>query len=210
MPTRNLDLDGPSGMLEAVLSTPDGELLGAALLCHAHPLHGGTMHFKLLFRIARVFQSLGYAVLRFQFRGVGRSAGEFDSGRGESQDARAALDFLGREFEGKPIVLGGFSFGAAIALRVVVSDSRVAALLLMGLPVLAIESSRENPGGKPVLFVQGERDEFGGRSDIEGFVRSFEGPADLVVVPGSGHLFTEMTAPVEDAVRAWLAQLALV
>ena len=209
MPTRNLDLEGPAGPLEAVLSTPEGEPRGAALLCHAHPLHGGTMHFKLLFRIAKVFQNRGYAVLRFQFRGVGRSAGEFDRGRGEAEDARAALDFLSREFDGKPIVLGGFSFGAAVALRVGVSDGRVAALLLMGLPVLAIESARENPSGKPVLFVQGERDEFGGRRDIEEFVQSFEGPKDLVVVPGSDHLFTETTAPVEGALREWLGKLPL-
>lgn len=164
------------------------------------------MHFKLLFRVARVFQNRGYAVLRFQFRGVGGSAGEFDGGAGEAEDARAALDFLYREF-GKPILLGGFSFGAAVALRVGVHDDRVEALLLMGLPVLSIESAHENPSAKPVLFIQGERDEFGGRVAIEKFVRSFEGPKDLVVVPESDHLFTESTAPVEEAIGAWLSNL---
>jgi alpha/beta superfamily hydrolase len=208
MRTRSLDLNGPAGRLEAVLSTPSGEPRGAALLCHAHPLHGGTMHFKLLFRVAKVFQSRGYAVLRFHFRGVGRSAGEFDRGRGEADDARAALDFLAREYGGLPIVLGGFSFGAAIALRIGIRDERVNALLLMGLPVLAIEPASENPFVKPALFVQGERDEFGGRRDIEEFVRSFEGPKTLVVVPGSGHLFEEGTAPVEEALREWLGNLA--
>src|SRR3972149_6672444 len=145
MLTRNLDLEGPAGRLEAVLMTPAGEPRGAALLCHAHPLHGGTMHFKLLFRAAKVFQRRGYAALRFQFRGVGRGAGEVDRGRGEADDARAALDFLGREYPEKPIVLGGFSFGAAVALHVGAHDDRVKALLLMGLPVLAIESTPENP-----------------------------------------------------------------
>lgn len=207
MQTRNLDLEGPVGPLEAVLSTPDGKPRGAALLCHAHPLHGGTMHFKLLFRVAKVFQKSGYAVLRFQFRGVGRSAGEFDEGGGEVEDARAAVDFLNRELEGKPILLGGFSFGAAVALRVGVHDDRVSALLLMGLPVLSIESAHENPSAKPVLFIQGERDEFGGRAAIENFVRSFEGPKDLVVIPGSDHLFTENTAPVEKAIGEWLRNL---
>jgi len=111
MQTRNLDLEGPAGPLEAVLMTPAGEPRGAALLCHAHPLRGGTMHFKLLFRVAKTLQGRGYAVLRFQFRGVGRSAGDFDRGRGEADDARAALDFLYREYPEKSIVLGGFSFG---------------------------------------------------------------------------------------------------
>jgi uncharacterized protein len=208
MQTRNLDLDGPAGPLEAVLSTPSGQPGRAALLCHAHPLHGGTMHFKLLFRVAKVFQSRGYAVLRFQFRGVGRSAGGFDRGRGETEDARAALDFLAREYPGKPIVLGGFSFGAAVALRAGTRDERVRALFLMGLPVLAIESAPENSSAKPVLFIQGEHDEFGSRADIEEFVRSFEGPAQLVVVPGSDHLFTGTTAPVEEALDEWLRNLA--
>jgi alpha/beta superfamily hydrolase len=207
MPIRNLDLDGPAGPLEAALLTPPEAPLGTALLCHAHPLHGGTMHFKLLFRAAKVFQSAGYAALRFQFRGVGRSAGAFDGGRGEAEDTRAALDFLAREYEGLPIILGGFSFGAAVALRTGIRDERVSALVLMGLPVLAglgIESAAKNPSGKPVLFIQGERDEFGGRPEIEEFVRSFEGPKRLVVVPGSGHLFSESTAPVEAALREWL------
>ena len=207
MPTRNLDLEGPAGLLEAVLMTPAGEPRGAALLCHAHPLRGGTMHFKLLFRVAKTLQGRGYAVLRFQFRGVGRSAGEFDHGRGEADDARAALDFLGREYPHKPVVLGGFSFGAAIALRVGARDDRVSALFLMGLPVLAIESTLENPRAKPVLFVQGERDEFGDREAIEDFVSSFPGPAELVVVAGSDHLFTEKTSPVEEALDEWLRNL---
>ncbi len=204
MHTQNLDLEGPAGTLEAVLMTPAGEPRGTALLCHAHPLHGGTMHFKLLFRVAKIFQSGGYAVLRFQFRGVGRSAGEFDRGRGEADDARAALDFLYREYPDKPIVLGGFSFGAAVALRVGTHDDRVSAVLLMGLPVLLIESTPENPRAKPILFIQGERDEFGDREAIEDFVRSFPGPAELVVVPGGDHLFVEKVSLVEEALGEWL------
>ena len=207
MPTRNLDLEGPAGPLEAVLMTPAEEPKGAALLCHAHPLEGGTMHFKLLFRAAKIFQSRGYAVLRFQFRGVGRSTGEFDRGQGEAEDARAALDFLRREYPEKPLVLGGFSFGAAVALPIGAHDDRVTALLLMGLPVLAIESTPENPGAKPVLFIQGERDEFGDRGAIEDFVRSFPGPAELVVIPESDHLFTEKTGLVEEALGEWLRNL---
>jgi alpha/beta superfamily hydrolase len=166
------------------------------------------MHFKLLFRAAKVLQSRGYAVLRFQFRGVGRSAGAFDRGRGEADDALAALDFLRREYPEKPILVGGFSFGATVALRVGARDERPAALLLMGLPVLAMESVAENPRAIPVLFIQGERDEFGDGRAIEDFVRVFPGPAELVVVPGADHLFTEKTGAVEDALAEWLDDLA--
>jgi alpha/beta superfamily hydrolase len=204
MQSRNLDLEGPAGPLEAVLMTPAGEPGGTALLCHAHPLHGGTMHFRLLFRVAKLLQRRRHAVLRFQFRGVGRSAGEFDRGRGEADDARAALDFLSREYPGIPVLLGGFSFGAAVALRVGVRDVRVDRMLLLGLPVSAIELVAENPLARPVLFIQGEWDEFGDRRAIEGFVRSFPGPAELVVVSGSDHLFTDKIASVEEALDEWL------
>jgi hypothetical protein len=207
MRSRNLDLEGPVGPLEAVLMVPGGDPVGAAVLCHAHPLRGGTMHFKLLFRLAKILQRRGYATLRFQFRGVGRSAGEFDRGRGEVEDARAALDFLSREYPGKTLLLGGFSFGAAVALRVGLRDDRVSAMVLVGLPVSAIELNAENPLAKPVLFVQGELDEFGDRGAIEEFVQSFPGPRDLVVVPGSDHLFTENNRPVEEALDEWLRRL---
>jgi alpha/beta superfamily hydrolase len=207
MQSRYFDLEGPVGPLEAVLMTPSGKPLGAAVLCHAHPLRGGTMHFKLLFQIAKTLKSRGYAALRFQFRGVGRSAGEFDRGRGEGDDVRAALDFLSREYPEVNLLLGGFSFGAAVALGVGVRDDRVSAMVLMGLPVSVYELKAENPRAKPVLFVQGERDEFGDRRAIQEFVRSFPGPAELVVVPGSDHLFTERTGAVEEALDEWLRNL---
>jgi hypothetical protein len=204
MESRNIDLEGPAGLLEAVLMAPPGEPQGAALLCHAHPLHGGTMHFRLLFRTAKILQNEGCAVLRFQFRGVGRSAGEFDFGRGEAEDARAALEFLAGRYPGAPVVLGGFSFGAAVALRVGIPDPRVSALVLMGLPVGVIDSPRENPGKKPVLFIQGEVDEFGPKRSIEEFARSFEGPVELAIVSGAGHLFEGQVGAVESALAAWV------
>ena len=204
MRTRALDLDGPAGRLEAVLMTPAGRKRAGAVLCHAHPLHGGTMHFKLLFRAAKILQREGFSVLRFHFRGIGRSEGSYDHGRGEADDARTAVEALARETEG-PILLGGFSFGAAVALRVGSGDERVSAMFLMGLPVGSVEGIRaENPAGKPTLFIQGERDEFGGEEAIRDFVRRFAEPKDLVVVPGADHFFTGKEAALEGAIAEWI------
>ena len=114
-PNETFDIAGPAGRLEAILMNPDGPPPPAAVLCHAHPLHGGVMHFKVLFRAAKALQAHGVAVLRFNFRGVGRSEGTHDEGRGEQDDVRAALDEMARRFPGLPIVLGGFSFGSTMA-----------------------------------------------------------------------------------------------
>jgi alpha/beta superfamily hydrolase len=163
------------------------------------------MHFKLLYRLSRMMREKGLAVLRFQFRGVGRSEGEHDDGRGEQQDAAAALDYLSRTYPGKTILLGGFSFGASIALRVGLREEEVSSVLALGLPVSfwsGLEVS--NPEAKPVLFVQGERDEFGDERAIRDFVRAFPGPSHLTVVPGADHLFTDRMPEVERAVSEWL------
>jgi hypothetical protein len=162
------------------------------------------MHFKLLYRIAKRMQEGGLAVLRFQFRGVGRSEGEHDRGRGEQDDARAALAALERDFPETPLVLGGFSFGAVIALRVGLRDERVERVLALGLPVSVMDVEKENPSGKRILFVQGEHDEFGNETSIRAFVASFPGPSELVVVPGARHLFEGEIPLVEGAVEEWL------
>src|SRR3954470_5358373 len=134
----NFDIAGPAGGLEALLMMPEGAPRTAAVLCHAHPLHGGMMHFKVLFRVAKALQEHGAAVLRFNFRGVGRSEGTHDDGRGEQDDVRAALAEMSRRFPSRPVILGGFSFGAVMALHVGVTDTRVRALLSMGLPIAHI------------------------------------------------------------------------
>lgn len=165
------------------------------------------MHFKLLFRVAKALQGQGLAVLRFQFRGVGRSEGRYDEGRGEKDDARASLDLVSRELPDMPVLLGGFSFGAAVALGVGSADARVSSLVLLGLPVAIFHGlTKQNLRGLPTLFVQGERDEFGNGDAIRAFVASFGGPTDLVVVPGADHLFTDQAATVERAVEDWALQ----
>src|SRR5271169_6211816 len=135
--SRNLFLKGPAGRLEAILWTPSAAIrpLLAALVCHPHPLFGGTMHNKVVYQAAKSLDALGLPVLRFNFRGAGLSAGEHDRGRGEQGDVRAALDFLAAKFPGVPLLAAGFSFGSVVGLRVACADSRVSGLIGIGIPV---------------------------------------------------------------------------
>ncbi len=202
--SQSFDFDGPAGRLEAVLMLPDAPPLAAAVVCHAHPLHGGLMHFKPVFRTAKALQSAGLAALRFNFRGVGRSAGSHDQGVGEQEDARAALFELERRFPGRPLVLGGFSFGASVALRVAARDPRVRAVLALGYPLLrATEAAPLAAVRQPRLFVQGERDEFGPGEALRALVEPLPPPREIVVVPGADHYFTDRLDEVHSAVAGW-------
>lgn len=186
--------------------TPESEPVATALLCHAHPLHGGMMHFKLLFHVAKAFQNAGFAVLRFNFRGVGRSEGRHDQGTGEQDDVRAALGELKRLYPRPPLVLGGYSFGSVMALRVGPADERVKALLAVGFPVDVLSSGKPfERGSKPKLFVQGDRDEFGSADSIARFVSGQPEPTRLVVVPDADHFFAGRLDALSDAVSGWLA-----
>lgn len=202
----SFDLAGPAGLLESILMHPDGAAEGAAVVCHAHPLHGGVMHFKPVFRAAKALQQHGVAVLRFNFRGVGRSQGSHDDGHGEQDDVRAALDEMERRFPGLPQVLGGFSFGSVMAARVGAVDPRVRALCLMGFPLRSVSTTEYLDGvTKPRLFVQGENDVFGDADAIRALVDPLPPPRELVVVPGADHFFTGHLDPMQAAVDAWAA-----
>jgi uncharacterized protein len=204
MPNESFDIAGPLGRLEALLMSPDQVARAAAVLCHAHPLYGGMMHFKLLFRAAKALQEQGLAVLRFNFRGVGRSEGAYDHGIGEQDDARAAVVEMGRRFPALALVVGGFSFGALVALKVGAKDGRAAALLSMGLPVadpaqlLFLADCR-----KPRLFIQGEHDAFVSGARVSGIVAGLPEPRSLTIVPGADHFFTGQLDALQAAVGAW-------
>jgi len=203
----SFDLAGPAGRLESILMHPDGDPLGAAVVCHAHPLHGGMMHFKVVFRAAKALQHHGLAVLRFNFRGVGRSEGTHDDGRGEQDDVRAALDEMARRFPGRPQVLGGFSFGSVMAARVGGTDPRVRALFVMGFPLRSLQDTSYLDGvAKPRLFVQGERDEYGGGDAIGALVARLPPPRELVVVPEADHFFAGHLDALQAAVDGWAAK----
>ena len=206
----SFDIEGPSGRLEAILMNPPSAPVAAAVVCHAHPLHGGMMHFKVVFRAAKALQSAGLAVLRFNFRGVGRSEGTYDGGRGEGDDARAALDEMERRFPGRPLVLGGFSFGAVVALSVGATDPRVGAVFVLGCPATFTDPTAFagappplDAGGKPRLFVQGENDAFGSGEALQELVAPFPEGRTVVVVPGADHFFDGRLDELQGAVCTW-------
>jgi alpha/beta superfamily hydrolase len=207
---RKFLLEGSAGRLEAMLWTTaaasPGNLVG--LVCHPHPLFGGTMHNKVVYQAAKALHRKGMPVLRFNFRGVGLSEGEHNRGRGEQDDVRTALDYLAKEFPARPILLAGFSFGSWVGLRVVCEDPRVTSLIGLGIPVNKSDLSYLASCAKPRLFIQGENDEFGPRVNVEEFVATLPEPKRLVVVPGVDHFFTGKLPEVAAAIDAWIDQLA--
>ena len=204
---RSLFLDGPAGRLEALLNAGAEGATHAALVCHPHPLFGGTLHNKVVFRAMKSLNASGFPVLRFNFRGAGLSAGEHDHGRGEVEDVRAALDWLDREFH-LPMVFAGFSFGAWVGLRAACADARVAALISLGTPVdvegqaYAYDFLRDCT--KPKLFVSGARDEFGPPGEVERIVAAAAEPKRLVRIPGADHFFEGRLPALEGAIAEWL------
>lgn len=182
--------DGPAGRLEALYRPGSDDPRRVALLCHPHPLDGGSMHNKVVYRAAKALESVGYAVLRFNFRGVGASQGAFADGIGEADDVRAALDWLAREHAGKPIVLAGFSFGNVVGLPVGAMDERVSHLVGLGTPTDRFPFDRLADVGKPKLFVQGDRDPFGPVERLRSGLARVAQPWTLVVVDDADHFYT--------------------
>ncbi|MBI4465939.1 MAG: alpha/beta hydrolase [Acidobacteria bacterium] len=189
---QSLFLPGPAGQLEALWEQPtsaDPSPSLAGLVCHPHPLYGGTLHNKVVHHTARALQELGLPVLRFNFRGAGKSQGTHDQGRGEAEDTRAALAYLGDKAPGAGIVLAGFSFGAWVGLRAGCGDPRVRALIGIGLPAANSDLSYLESCPKPKLFVQGTRDQFGARQAVEALVARAAAPKQLVWIEGADHFF---------------------
>jgi uncharacterized protein len=204
---RKFFLAGPAGRLEATLWTTAKTAPGlSAVVCHPHPLFGGTMHNKVVFRVARTLHALGLPVLRFNFRGAGLSAGRHDQGRGEADDVRAAIAWLAGEFPGRALLLAGFSFGAWVGLRVGCEDERIAELIGLGLPVNDSDLSYLRGCAKPKLLLQGERDQYGAHDRLEALFAALPEPKRLEFVPGADHFFTGQLAAVDHAMRSWLVE----
>ncbi|HUY81315.1 MAG TPA: alpha/beta fold hydrolase [Acidobacteriaceae bacterium] len=206
------DLAGPAGRLEALLNTGAPDAKYAVLLCHPHPLGGGTMHNKVVYHAMKAFQSCGLPVLRFNFRGVGLSEGVHDHGRGEQDDVRAALDWLDRNL-GLPLIFAGFSFGSYVGLRAVCPavDSkppRVRGAVALGLPVHA--EGRDYTYeflahcAIPKLFISGARDQYGPQAQVESAVASAAPHAEMVWINEADHFFAGKLVEVQEAIRSWV------
>lgn len=212
---RSLFLNGPAGRLEALLNGGAENATHAALVCHPHPLFGGTLHNKVVFHTMKALNGLGFPVLRFNFRGAGLSEGEHDHGNGEVDDVRTAIDWLDNEFH-LPLAFAGFSFGAAVGLRATYSDPRVRALIAVGTPVAPVAADEEEPRiytfdflhdcVKPKLFLSGARDQFGPRAKLEALVASVPEPKKLVTIEGADHFFEGRLRELREAVESWVRE----
>jgi alpha/beta superfamily hydrolase len=182
--TERITVDGPAGPIEVVHNVPETALRGIALVCHPHPQQGGTLDNKVVQTLAKALFALHYAAVRFNFRGVGRSAGAFDEGVGETDDALAVLAHARRRFgEALPVVLAGFSFGAYIAVRA--SERMQAERLVLVGPAVGRFPIRHVPDD--TIVIHGEEDDVVPLADVFAWVRPQALP--IVVFPGCGHFF---------------------
>jgi uncharacterized protein len=219
MPLR--EIPGPVGILEALLDepasgrrvnpegllengSPEGEVHAAVVFAHPHPQMGGTMNTKVVFQAAKALARIGCAVLRFNFRGVGRSAGAFDNGVGEQGDVRAAFDFMHERYPQSPLWAAGMSFGSWTGLTAGASDARVSALIGVAMPVLKYDFDAVRTSEKPKFFIHGERDEITPLKDMRAFYARAAEPKELVEIDAADHLFDGRVSEVADALEELL------
>ncbi|MEO8212471.1 MAG: alpha/beta family hydrolase [Myxococcales bacterium] len=209
-PSGRLDLPVSHGRLEALLKEPASRTpRRAAVVCHPHPKGGGTMNNNVVYRMAKALEESGAAVLRFNFRGVGRSTGEYGEGVSEAEDARTAVDFMAARYPTLPLWMAGFSFGARVGMGVGIEDPRVSKLLGVGLAVRMFDLGylHRPRGGKPFAIIQATNDEYGDQRDIEPFVEQIPEPRRLWLVDDATHLFPGRLDPLEATLNqaiSWL------
>lgn len=204
-PLRHVDLYGPAGRLEALyreLQDP----AGVAVVCHPHPLGGGTLHNKVVFRAARGLENANVATLRFNFRGAGASSGKHDAGEGEQEDVLAAIEWARRGHPSKKLFVGGFSFGSWVATRAACEMNDVAGLFLIGTPVNKYDFGYLRGCNQPKLFLHGTEDEHGDVDKLEKLVASLTN-AESIVVTGADHFFTRQLEAVEETLRNWATEI---
>ena len=211
------DIPGPAGRLEALLEEPahhrgvatdglvheglNGRIRAAVVVAHPHPQHGGTMHTKGVFHATKAFARIGCAVLRFNFRGAGKSDGVFDDGPGEKADFNAALDFMSSRYPGAPIWAAGMSFGAWIALSVGADDPRVSVLLGIAVPATKYDFGAVVSSEKTKCFIHGERDEVCPLKHVRALYARAVEPKELIVIDAADHLFDGKVSEVADAIE---------
>jgi alpha/beta superfamily hydrolase len=200
-----MTLQGPVGDLEYILEVPANDVVGAAVICHPHPQHGGTMHNKVAHTLARAFVRSGFAALRFNFRGTEGSAGSYDSGVGELDDALAALDWLAQQYPQLPLWLGGFSFGAAIAIRAAL-ERQVDGLVSVAPAVYRFADGLEKQPECPWLVIQGDEDELVEIDETITWFNELSPGPELLVLPGAEHFFHGRLNDLRAAVMNFVGQ----
>jgi uncharacterized protein len=210
---RSFFLPGPAGRLEALLNQGAEGATHAAVVCHPHPLFGGTLHNKVVFHAMKALNGFGFPVLRFNFRGAGLSQGVHENGHGEAEDVRTALDWLDREFH-LPLIFCGFSFGAAVGLGVACPDTRVQAVIGLGTPVAPVSGRSYDFAclqtcGKPKLLVSGDRDQFGSPAQLETLAQSMSEPRKLVLIEGADHFFEGHLEEMRETITRWIQEAIL-
>jgi hypothetical protein len=197
-----LFLPGPAGKLEALLEEPEHEEpVEAALVCHPHPKGGGTMHNKVVYRIARGLRKTGCVVLRFNYRGVNLSEGEYDHGIGEIEDARVALNELRGRYPNLPVMLAGFSFGSRVVLRLAARETSIRRIIAVGFPTRVVSQDLVSQVHMPKFFVQSTHDEFGPKPEFTAFYDSVPEPKQLQWVEAVDHFFKDALDPFESAIE---------
>ncbi len=204
---KSLMLEGPAGKLEALLNVGRPDASYSVVVCHPHPLFGGTMHNKVVYNAMKVLTSFGFHALRFNFRGTGLSEGRHDEGRGEQDDVRAALDFLHEEFH-LPMIFAGFSFGTATGLRAACPDGRVVGVISLGTPV-SVEGRTYTYDfladcAKPKLFISGSNDQYSPRLHLQAVFSRASEPKKLVIVEGADHFFEDKLNHMRSAINDWV------
>jgi alpha/beta superfamily hydrolase len=199
------DIPGPTGRLEILLDKPLVTPRAAVVFAHPLPTEGGTMHTKVVFQGAKALVRIGCAVLRFNFRGVGRSTGEWDKGRGEMDDYRAAVDYMASQYPGADIWAAGFSFGSYIAMTSGVDDDRICALIGIAPPVDRYEFASVKGSDKPKFIIHGEQDELISLKLVRQFYAQLKDPKDLVEIDRANHLFDGQASEVGDALEELLS-----
>jgi len=202
----NIFIEGPAGRIEAIIKESENPVACCAIVCHPHPLYGGTMHNKVVFRIARAFQDAGFSVLRFNFRGTGLSEGKYDDGVGEQDDLRAAVRFMGEKHPNAALWIAGFSFGAAVMLRALECDEPLQAFVGAGVPFSKYDFTKITHCNKPKLFVQGERDEFGSPEELKRWVDTFDEPKELTIIPAADHFFDGHLSELQQCISDFIAR----
>jgi alpha/beta superfamily hydrolase len=193
--------------LQAHLREPEGYTRGSVVLCHPHPVYGGTMDNKVIFRVSKTIAQAGFAALRFNFRGAGKSSGMYDHGLGEKDDVAAAIDWVWKRYPGKPIAVLGYSFGAWVGLQVGCRDSRVNAVVGIGLPLDLYDFEYLVDYSNPSLYIVGTEDEFCSRENLDDLARRLSSVSRIERLQNADHFFSDRIEEVQKIIESFFSDL---